>query len=315
MAERMTCRKMPLARYLKRNKALYLMLLPLIVLLLIFNYYPMLGLQMAFKDMEYGSTMWRWHWATTDGSLDLFKHFKYLMGDKEFFLKFLNTLRISCLKLLCGFPVPILITVLLNEMTSKKIKKGVQIISYLPYFISWVIISGILISMTASGTGFQNFCKAIFGKELYFFSDDKLFIVMVVLSDIWKNCGWGTIIYLAAVNGISPELYEAATIDGANRFQRIWFITLPGILPAISINLILSLSGLVYGGFDQIFNMYNKGVYGMGDILETWIFRQGVTGGKYDVSTAMGLFNSSISLVLVLIANFVTKKLGGTAIW
>ncbi len=178
-----------------------------------------------------------------------------------------------------------------------------------------MIISGILCSWTAAGTGFQNFCKAIFGKELYFFSDDKLFIVMVVLSDIWKNCGWGTIIYLAAVNGISPELYEAATIDGANRFQRIWFITLPGILPAISINLILSLSGLVYGGFDQIFNMYNKGVYGMGDILETWIFRQGVTGGKYDVSTAMGLFNSSISLVLVLIANFVTKKLGGTAIW
>lgn len=309
------CKKQPLKTYLRRSWPLYVMLLPLIGLLLVFNYYPMLGLQMAFKDVEYGTNMWQWQWATTNGQVDVFKHFKFLLGDKEFFIKFANTLRISCLKLLCGFPVPILITVLLNEMTSLRAKKGVQIISYLPYFISWIIISGILISMTASGSGFQNFLKLLFGKELHFFSDDGLFVAMVVVSDIWKNCGWGTIIYLAAINGISPELYEAATIDGANRFQRIWFITMPGILPAISINLILSLSGLVYGGFDQIFNMYNKGVYGMGDILETWIFRQGVTGGKYDVSTAMGLFNSSISLVLVLVANFVVKKMGGSAIW
>lgn len=308
-------KKLPFRQYFRRNWPLYLMLLPLMLLLLVFNYYPMLGLQMAFKDVQYGSNMWQWSWASTNGQVDIFKHFKYLMGDREFFLKFANTLRISCLKLLCGFPIPILITILLNEMTSLRVKKGVQIISYLPYFISWIIISGILISMTSSGSGFQNFVKLIFGKELHFFSEDKLFVVLVVVSDIWKNCGWGTIIYLAAINGISPELYEAATIDGANRAQRIWFITLPGILPAISINLILSLSGIVYGGFDQIFNMYNKGVYGMGDILETWIFRQGVTGGKYDVSTAMGLFNSTIGLVLVLISNFVVKRLGGSAIW
>ena len=301
--------------YFKQNYLLYVLLLPLIVYLLIFSYYPMLGIQIAFKDWRIRGGIWGSPWATTDGALDLLKHFKLLFGDSLFLGKFINTLRISTLKLLCGFCVPILLTVLLNEMLSTTCKRICQTVMYLPYFISWVIISGILFSITESGTAFQTFLKAIFGKEIYFFSDDDLFIVMVVLSDIWKNAGWGTIIYFAAMSGIAPELYEAATMDGAGRLKRIWYITLPGLMPAITINLIFSVSGLVYGGFDQIFNMYNTTVYGKGDILETYLYRIGIAGGSYDVATALGLFNSLLSLVLILAANFTVKKIGGEGIW
>lgn len=211
--------------------------------------------------------------------------------------------------------MPIILVIFLNELTSERYKKIIQSISYLPHFISWIIISGIIISMTESGTGFQNIMKAIFGKELYFFTDNNLFIVMLVVSSIWKSCGWGTIIYFAAITGIGQELYEAATVDGANRWQKIRFITLPGILPAITITLILNLSNIVYGGFDQVFNMYNTAVYDKGDILETYLYRIGVSGGEYALGTAVGLFNSLIALVLTLVANYSVRLIGGEGIW
>jgi putative aldouronate transport system permease protein len=280
----------------------------------------MLGLQIAFKDwvIPIGGRpggQWGSPWATTDGQLDLFKHFRLLFQDREFLVKFGNTVRIAALRLLCGFPVPIILTILMNELTSNIFKKGVQTVSYLPHFISWVIISGVLISMTASQTSFQNFLKLIFGKEIHFFSNDNLFVAIIIISNIWKNAGWGTIIYLAAITNINPELYESAAIDGANRWQKILHITLPGIRPAITINLILQAGSLVSGGFDQVFNMYNTAVYGKGDILETYLFRIGITGGRYDIATALGLFNSLIALVLTIITNKAAKKLGGEGIW
>ncbi len=301
--------------YWRQMWPLYALLLPMVAYLLISSYYPMLGLQIAFKDWRLRLGIWGSPWATTDGQLDLFKHFKTLFMDDDFPTKLMNTLRVSGLRILFGFPVPIILTILLNEMRSRKISRGFQIVAYLPHFISWVVLSGILTSMTASKSVFQNFLSSIFGEEVGFFTNDHLFLGMVIFSDIWKEAGWSTIIYFAALAAIPPELYEAAEIDGANRLQRIIHVTLPGLVPAISVNLILTASGVIYGGFDQIYNLYNETVYGMGDIIDTYLFRIGITDGSYDVATAMGLFDSVVSLILVLLANKIIKKIGGDGLW
>lgn len=315
MTNPITNKKKSLNSSFKNTYILYLLLLPTIVYLLIFSYYPMSGLVIAFKDWSIRGGIWGSKWASVDGNTELFKHFNTLFNDPVFFQKLTNTLRISTLKLFIGFPLPILVTILLNEMTSTRMAKGIQVFSYLPYFVSWIIISGILISMTSTGSSFQEFLKMIFGKEIHFFTDNVKFLGVVIVSDIWKNLGWSTIIYFAAITSIPKDLYEAAEMDGASRFQKILYITLPGMLPAIGITFILSASNLIYGGFDQIFNMYNPIVYEMGDILETYLYRIGIEDGKYDIATALGLFNSVISLVLILIANKVIKKLGGEGIW
>lgn len=305
-----------IGKYFASHKVLYIMLIPMIAYFLLFNYYPMLGLQIAFKDWNPWLGIWGSPLASTAGQLDIFKHFKYLFFEtEEFWLKFGNTLRISVLKMVFGFPIPIIIALFMNEMLAVKYKKLVQTISYLPHFISWVIISGILLSMGSADSEFQLFLEGIFGKQIYFFNDDDYFLTILVVSDIWKSCGWGTIIYLAALAGVPMEEYEAAVIDGAGRMQKMIYITLPAILPAVSIRLIFELSGLTSAGFDQIFNMYNSTVYGKGDVLETFLYRQGIIGGKYDLSTALGLFNSLIALTLTLLANKVVNKMGGEGIW
>ena len=302
--------------HFKRNWPLYVMILPMIIYLLIFSYYPMLGLQLAFKDWKPKLGIWGSPWATNEnGELDIFSHFSTLFTDDNFFKTFTNTLRISILRIVIGFPIPIILTILLNEMPAKKFAKGYQIVSYLPHFISWIIISGILTSLTASQSTFQNAMEFMFGRELPFFTDDKLFVTLLIVSDIWKEAGWATIIYFAAISGINSELYEAAAVDGANRLQKILYITLPGIAPAISINLILQSGNLVHGGFDQIFNMYNPLVYDMGDILETYLYRIGITDGDYALGTALGLFNSVIAFLLVITSNKIVKKIGGEPIW
>lgn len=307
--------------YFAKHWQLYSMLLIMFVSLLIFNYWPMTGLQLAFKDWvipigNQAGGIWGSPWARDElGNLDIWKHFRTLFTNPKVYPTFFNTLRISLLRLVCGFPMPILLALFLNELTSDKFRKTVQSISYLPYFIGWVIIANILKDITASQSALQNLLAGIFGHEINFFSNSSLFIALLIISDIWKNVGWGTIIYFAALTGISPELYEAGMVDGASRWQRMWYITLPGILPAVSINLIFSVSGIVYGGFDQIYNLYNPLVYDKADILETYLFRNGVIGGDYSLGTAMGLFNSVIALILVVLANKVIKKLGGEGIW
>ncbi len=302
--------------YFRRNYLLYLMMIPGLVIIALFRYYPMSGIQLAFKDWNPWKGIWGSPLATDiEGNLDLFKHFKTLFEMEEFWEKFGNTLRISCLKILFGFPVPIIITIFLNEINWKTYKNVVQTISYLPHFISWVIISGILLSMTQADSSFQYFLEGVFGKQIYFFSDNNSFVVILILSNIWKNCGWSTIIYLAALQGIPPEHYEAAEVDGAGRWQKMIHITLPGIMPAVCMRLIFTMSGITSAGFDQIFNMYNTTVYEKGDVLETYLYRNGIIGGKYDISQAMGLFNSLIGLALTLTANKIVDKLGGDGIW
>jgi len=302
--------------YWREHWPLYAMLLPMVVYFLIASYYPMAGIVLAFKDWRIRLGIWGSPWATNDaGELDLFKHFRTLFLDDDFSTKLLNTLRISGLRILFGFPIPIILTILLNEMRSRKVSRSFQIVSYLPHFISWIVISGILTTMTASKGAFQNFLSSIFGEEVAFFTDDNLFIAMVIISNIWKEAGWSTIIYFAAISSIPVEQYEAAEVDGANRFQRIIHVTLPGLIPAISVNLILTASGVIHGGFDQIYNLYNSTVYGKADIIETYLFRIGISDGNYSLATAMGLFNSTVSLILVLAANKIIKLIGGDGLW
>ncbi len=302
--------------YLKQYWMLYVMLIPMVVYLLIFNYYPMAGIQLAFKDWKMLQGQWGSPWASIDGQTDILKHFNTFFNDKQAVTLFGNTIRIALLHDVFGLPVPVILALLLNELTSSKFKKTVQTISYLPHFISWVIISGIIFSMFESGAAVQKLIKFISGKELMPFVNDKQFIGVLIVSGIWKGAGWGTIIYFAALTAIDPSLYEAAVVDGANRWQRTRFITIPGMLPAFSINMIFQISGITSAGFDQIYNLYNASLYyTKADVLETYIFRIGVTAGKYDIATALGLFNSVIGFILTVASNTLVKKMGGTAIW
>ena len=293
---------------------LYLMLLPLVVYLFIFNYYPMFGLQIAFKDWFVRKGIWGSPWATTDGKLDLFKHFSQLFGTSLFKEKLINTLRISLLKMLFGFPAPILLVLMLNEIPSARFAKLTQSVSYIPHFLSWVVLGGIFLSLDKS-TAFQDVMLKLFGRNIHFFSNDNLYVGFLIFSDIYKEAGWGTIIYLATLMNIDPQLYEAASLDGAGRFKKILYITLPGLLPAISFNAILTLSNIMYAGFDQIYNTYNSVLSGKGETLEMYLFSLGITGGNYSLSTAIGLFNSAIGCVLVILTNKLTKLIGGEGIW
>ena len=293
---------------------LYLMLLPLVVYLFIFNYYPMFGLQIAFKDWFVRKGIWGSPWATTDGKLDLFKYFSQLFGTSLFKEKLINTLRISLLKMLFGFPAPILLVLMLNELPSARFAKFTQSVSYIPHFLSWVVLGGIFLSLDKS-TAFQGVMLKLFGRNIHFFSNDILYVGFLIFSDIYKEAGWGTIIYLATLMNIDPQLYEAASLDGAGRFKKILYITLPGLLPAISFNAILTLSNIMYAGFDQIYNTYNSVLSGKGETLEMYLFSLGITGGNYSLSTAIGLFNSAIGCVLVILTNKLTKLIGGEGIW
>lgn len=302
--------------YLKGNWQLYLFLLPAFAFFLVFSYYPMLGIQIAFKDWNPNLGMWGSPWATSDdGRLQLLKYFSKIFSDEHVLVTLTNTLRLSSLRLLFGFFPPIIMVILMNEMRAPRLKKTIQTLTYLPHFVSWIIIAGILQSLTQTGGTLQQIFKGVFGKELQFFGDSDLFIVMLIVSDIWKEAGWGTIIYLASINGINPSVEEAALIDGAGRWQRIVHVIMPGILPAVSINLIFACSGLIYGGFDQVYNMYNSAVYPKADIMETYLYRIGVSSGNYSLSTAMSLFNSTVSFLLMLLANKIIGKLGGSTVW
>ena len=295
--------------YLKSHYQLYLMALPALGLLFVFNYVPLYGILLAFK--EYNPNL-----KIFGSPFVGFDHFKALFKDSYFFTVLGNTLKISSMRLVFGFPVPIFLALMLNEIRANWFKRVVQTVSYLPHFISWVIVSGILIDICSIEGGSINQIIELFGGQpIDFFGNSGAFLSMLIVSGIWKGAGWGTIIYFAAMSNINPELYEAAEIDGANRFQRIWFITMPGLAPAISINLIFACSGFMYAGFDQIFNLYNTVVYEAADIIDTYIYRIGVTDGNYGISTALGLFNSVISLILIIVANKAIKKAGGEGIW
>ena len=295
---------------LKQYWPLYIMFIPCAVMLVIFNYYPMYGIVLAFKDYFIKLGIMGSPFAE-----DPLVHFKELFSDPYFMQVTGNTLRISALRLLCGFPAPIFLALLFNEIRGVRFKKTVQTVLYLPYFLSWVVLGGMFKTIFMNDGLINTWLGNLGIGPIPFLSDPQWFLAITIITDIWKNMGFSSIIYLAAISGIDGEQYEAAMIDGANRWQRVRYITLPGLVPAISIQLILSLSGVLNAGFDQIFNMYSPVVYSTADIIDTYVYRIGLGDGNYEIATALGLFKSVIGFVLILITNKAIKKTGGEGIW
>lgn len=291
-----------------RDKWLYLLVLPGMIFLLIFRYIPIAGNVIAFMDFN-PYNMWNSEWVGL-------KHFITLFNKPAFLLVFKNTLVISLLKMVIGFPIPIILALMMNEMKNLKFKKVSQTLLYLPHFISWVVLSGLIMNMLDPDTGLvTSIITFITGEKIQVLTDKGAFVPMLIVTDVYKNMGWGTIIYFAALSGVDPQLYEAAEIDGARKFKQMLHITLPSIMPTIIIQLILSCNNIVNAGFDQIFMLYSALVYDVADIIDTYVYRIGIQKADYSFSTAANMFKSIIALVMILIVNTLAKKTGNEGIW
>jgi putative aldouronate transport system permease protein len=287
----------------KIDISLYLMLIPALVLVIIYAYGPLGGLIIAFKRYDIATGILNSPWVGLENFKTLL--FKYV----DFKSVLFNTVYISGMKLVATFIAPIVVAILLNEVYNLKFKKSIQTLIYLPYFMSWVIIAGIMMDILSPNDGIlNNIIKALGFKPIYFLGQANIFPFVVVISDVWKGFGFGTIIYMAALTGIDPSLYEAAIIDGANRFQRIKYITIPGIVPIMVLLGTLSLGYILNAGFEQIFNLYNPLVYSTGDILDTFTYRIGIVNSQYDMATTVGLFKSAVSIVMVSTSYYVAYK-------
>lgn len=282
-----------------KNKFFYIILIPSIVLLLIFAYRPMYGIVIAFKNFSPRKGIMGSPWVGLE-------NFERVFELDMFWQAFKNTIDINLLKLAFGFPLSIVLAIMINAVKNKIFKNIVQTLVYLPHFVSWVVVAGIIFALfdERSGSLYRLLSGVI---DLNIFGDGKQFVTMLVVSDIWKEVGWGAIIYLAALSGVSEDLYEASELDGANKIQQLFNVTIPQILPTISIMLILRVGGLIGGGFDQIYNLYNPTIYEYADVLDTFIYRYGIGDGEFEVGTAVGLFSNIINIALLLGANKVVE--------
>ncbi len=297
-----------LGKDLLRDKWLYLLLLPGILFFFIFKYIPMYDLRIAF--MEYNA------FNPEASEWVGFQQFVDLFSKPQFGRAFGNTLYIAILKMIVGFPIPIILALMMNEMRNMKFKKVAQTLLYLPYFISWVIMAGLIMNFLDPSTGIiTKLIASITGQEIQVLTNKSAFVPMLVISDLYKGMGWGTIIYFAALSGVDPQLYEAASIDGAKRFKQLLHITIPAIMPTVIIMLILNCNNILNAGFDQIFMLYSAPVYDVADIIDTYVYRIGIQDTSYSFSTAAGLFKSLIALVLILVVNTLAKKTGNEGIW
>lgn len=281
------------AKFMK-ELPLHMMILPGLLLIVMFSYIPMAGIVIAFQKFIPAKGLFGdQKWVGWD-------NFEYVMSLPSFSTVLWNTLFIASLKLLLGLIVPIIFAILLNELKNRVIKRSVQTMVYLPYFLSWVVLGGILIDILSPSGGIVNSFLGMFGiPKIFFLGDNSWFPFSLITSDVWKNFGYGTIVYLAAITSIDPGLYEAATMDGANRWHKIWHITIPGMRMVIVLLTVLSLGQLLNAGFDQVFNLYSPQVYESGDILDTFVYRIGLLDAQYGVATAVGFFKSVISLTLI----------------
>ena len=293
----------------KVNKALLFMLIPGLIYYFVFCYAPMYGITIAFKDFKILEGINASPWAGL-------KYFKMAFAEPEFWRVFKNTLILSGLKLLINFPAPIIFALLINEVRCLKFKKTVQTISYLPHFLSWVVLTGVVTNILSPSTGVINSILVKFGMQpIYFVADKNWFRPVLVLSSLWKEVGWRSIIYLAALSSVNSELYEAAMLDGANRFKQTIHVTLPSITNVIVIMLIFAVGGIVNDDFDQIYNLYNPAVYSVGDVLGTYVYRVGLEGMQYSYSTAIGLFKNVIAFALILMTNYLSGKFSDYGLW
>lgn len=294
----------------KKTIVLDMMLAPALILTFIFSYIPMAGLVMAFQNYRPALGMTGSEWIGFD-------HFKFLFSIDENVQVIWNTVIIAGLKMVANLIIPFIFALLLNEIRKMLFKRVVQTIVYMPHFLSWVLVGGILIDLLAQDGGLVNqTLTGVFGmKPIFFLGDGDWFRFVVVVSDVWKEFGFNTIVFLAALSGINPSLYEAAEVDGAGRWQQTWSITIPSMLPITIVVGTLALGNILNGGFDQIFNLYNALVYDKGDIIDTFVYRYGIIGGKFSFSTAVGLFKSVVSFVLIVIAYRMAYKLANYRIF
>ncbi|MBQ7839609.1 MAG: sugar ABC transporter permease [Lachnospiraceae bacterium] len=305
---------MKLGTYLKRNYDLYLLLIPALIFVLIFNLVPMYGILLAFKDynMFAADSPFMSIMASPWAGLE---HFKKIFSRPEFLNAMRNTIIISVAKIVFVFPVPIIFAILLNEVKSTRFQKGLQTIVYLPHFLSWAVVAGIFVSLLGSTGMVNSFLESLGYEKVKFLMDNSLFRPILIISDAWKEFGWSSIIYFAAIAGLDQECFEAAEVDGANRFQQIWYVMIPGLIPTIVLMLITRVGNIMDAGFSQVFAMYNPTVYETGDIIGTYIYRVGLGKMDFSMGTAVGLFNSIIALVLVVSSNAAAKKMTGKSIW
>lgn len=296
-------------RYFYRNRYLYLLLVPCVVYFFVFKYVPMYGLILAFKDFKFSKGIFGSQWVGLS-------NFKYLFELDAFYNVLWNSLKLSLLRLLIYFPIPIILALAINEIPFLRFKRLAQTTIYLPYFISWVVIGGILVNLLSPSWGVVNsVIKALGGEPVFFLGKAKYFPGIVVASNIWKNAGWDTIIYLAALSSINPALYEAASIDGASRLQRIWHITLPGIKSTIVILLLLNVGSLMSNGFEQIYMLQNGSNLAVSEVFETYTYRLGIINGRFSFATTVGMFSSVVSFTLLFLSDRAAKAMGEEGIF
>ncbi|WP_310829370.1 ABC transporter permease [Paenibacillus pedocola] len=295
-------------RTLRKNWQFHVMLIPAMILLILFSFIPMGGIVMAFQDYK--------PWLHISGSewvgLD---NFRYLFEREDSMQVIWNTLIIAVLKMIFNLLVPFIFAIMLNEVRKLAVQRTIQTLVYLPHFLSWVILGGILLDLLSTD-GFVNQILGNFGVQpIFFLGDNNWFRFTVILTDVWKEFGYNTIVFLAALAGINPSLYEAAEIDGANRWKQTRFITMPSLIPMVVVVGTLALGNVLNAGFDQIFNLYNPLVYQKGDIIDTFVYRTAIQNGEMGFGTAIGLFKSAISMVLILVSYQLAKKWAGYRIF
>lgn len=309
MTEMSKARRRRLWRRVKRKRVLYLMLLPGMLLLLIFHYIPMWGVLIAFKDYRVLKGILASDWVGL-------KHFRAFFGGRMFSSVVLNTLILNCYSLIFAFPLPLVFALMLNEVRVDWFKKGVQTITYMPHFISTVVIVGMMKELLSPTNGIVNQFLMRMGHEpIYFFGKAGYFRSLYIISGAWAGTGWGSIVYLAAIAAVDVSLYEAATIDGASRLQKIWHVTLPCIRSTFMVMLILRLGQMLGSDSEKVLLMQTSGNRSVSELLSTYIYNRGVLNSEYSYSTAVGLFNSAVSFLLILVANTLSRRLTEESLW
>jgi len=286
-----------------------MLLLPGLILVLVYSYVPMLGVVIAFQKFTIFSGWFGSPWIGLD-------NFRFVLDMPNTGQVIWNTIFIACMKIVFGLFVPIVVALLLNEVSRSFIKRGVQTLIYLPHFLSWVILGGILIDLLSPSEGIVNAMLGKLGFEpIFFLADNRWFPAVLIASDVWKEFGFSTIVYLAAITSVNPTLYEAAVVDGANRWKQTFHVTLPGMMPIIVLMVTLSLGNVLNAGFDQVFNLANPLVYESGDILDTMIYRIAFNDAQYGVATAVGLFKSVVSFLLISVSYWLAYRLANYRIF
>ena len=298
--------------YMKRYWQLYALLLLPMIYLLVFKYFPMVYIQIAFKKYSIVESVWNMPLAANHG----FEYFIKAFKNRDFLYALRNTLVLNLLDLVVGFPAPILFALVLNELVFKRFKKVVQTIAYMPHFLSWVIIYGLALQLFAPTNGLVNMVLSNLGFDtIPFLNDSKHWVATYIGLGVWQSFGWNSIVYLAAIAGINQELYEAASVDGAGRFRKMWHITLPGIKPTIVVLLVMSLGNILGSGFDRPFALQNNLVMDVANVISTFVYKNGIKGLQFSLTTAVGLFQSVVGVIFLLLANWISRKLGERGIW